>query len=125
MIVQRMKDPLPQRACMQAYNRWLTEFCAAAPRRLFGVGQTAGCSVEATIEDVKTIKAQGIYGVYLPRMPKCSGMATSADTRPSSLIRSSASGRFARGPNSSTPAAVSRGARRRATTPSGPSSWTR
>jgi predicted TIM-barrel fold metal-dependent hydrolase len=69
MIVSRMPDPELQSACMKAYNRWLTEYCAAAPDRLFGVGQTAVVSVESAIEDVKKIKEQGFYGIYMNGMP--------------------------------------------------------
>ena len=32
-------DPELRRLCYQAYNDWLAEFCAASPRRLFGVPQ--------------------------------------------------------------------------------------
>jgi predicted TIM-barrel fold metal-dependent hydrolase len=63
-------DPELKRACFSAYNRWLREeFTAAAPDRLFGLGQTAVTSVEQTIADLETIKEMGFCGAMLPCDP--------------------------------------------------------
>ena len=32
-----MQDPALQAACFRAYNDWLADFCAGAPKRLHGV----------------------------------------------------------------------------------------
>jgi hypothetical protein len=54
---------------MQAYNRWLEGFCADAPGRVFGLGQTAMRTVEEGIEDLRAIKAVGFKGAMLPGCP--------------------------------------------------------
>ncbi len=56
-------------ACFQAYNLWLQEFCAGAPNRLFGIGQTAVRSVADAIQDFRLIKEAGFKGVMLPGDP--------------------------------------------------------
>src|SRR5215468_3454351 len=44
-----------KKACFDAYNRWIAEYCAERPDRLIGVGQTAMRSVEEGIEDLQAI----------------------------------------------------------------------
>jgi len=56
-------------ACFTAYNRWLQEFCAAAPDRVFGLGQTALRNVAESIEDFRRIKEMGFVGVMMPGNP--------------------------------------------------------
>ena len=58
-----------KKACFDAYNLWMAEYCAAHPDRLFGVGQTAMRSVEEGIKDLEAIKACGFKGVMMPGNP--------------------------------------------------------
>jgi uncharacterized protein len=58
-----------KQACFDAYNRWITEYCAAHPHRLLGCGQTAMRSPEAGIQDLHRIKALGLRGVMMPGHP--------------------------------------------------------
>jgi predicted TIM-barrel fold metal-dependent hydrolase len=58
-----------KKACFDAYNRWIAEYCAAAPARLLGCGQTALRTVEEGIEDLKAIRSLGLRGVMLPGNP--------------------------------------------------------
>jgi predicted TIM-barrel fold metal-dependent hydrolase len=58
-----------KKACFDAYNRWLQGYCAAAPDRLYGLGQTALRSVEEGIEDFRRIKEMGFKGVMMPGQP--------------------------------------------------------
>jgi len=58
-----------KRACMQAYNRWIAEFCSEAPRRLVGIGQTAMRTPEEGIADLREIAALGLQGVMMPGNP--------------------------------------------------------
>ena len=51
-----------KKACFDAYNLWIAEYCAAHPDRLIGVGQTAMRSVDEGIEDLRRIKALGLRG---------------------------------------------------------------
>src|SRR5579875_2582122 len=52
----------------RAYNRWLAEFCAAAPERLLGIALIGTLAdLDAAIEEVKWAKENGITGgVLLP-----------------------------------------------------------
>lgn len=69
MVLCNHKDFDYKRACFEAYNRWLSEYCAVDPTRLFGMGQTAMRSPEEGIEDLKTMKKLGMRGVMMPGDP--------------------------------------------------------
>ena len=70
MVLCNHEDVDFKHACMWAYNRWLhEEFCAAAPDRLIGLGQTAVRSVAETIEDFRRFKEMGFKGVMMPGTP--------------------------------------------------------
>jgi predicted TIM-barrel fold metal-dependent hydrolase len=58
-----------QRACFAAYNRWIAEFCATAPARLIGIGQTAVRTPTEAIRDLEEMKSLGLRGVMLPGVP--------------------------------------------------------
>jgi predicted TIM-barrel fold metal-dependent hydrolase len=58
-----------KRACFQAYNRWIAEYCSTAPDRLLGCGQTAMRTPEEGIADLREIKALGLRGVMMPGVP--------------------------------------------------------
>jgi predicted TIM-barrel fold metal-dependent hydrolase len=59
-----------KKACFDAYNLWVTEYCSANPERLIGLGQTALRSVEEGIEDLRKIKELGLRGVMMPGNPQ-------------------------------------------------------
>jgi len=69
MVLCRHPDLDYKKACMDAYNRWIAEYCAAHPERLFGTGQTAMRTPADGIEDLRRIKALGLRGVMLPSRP--------------------------------------------------------
>lgn len=58
-----------KKACFDAYNRWIAEYCEFEPARLLGCGQTAMRSVAEGIADLKAIKALGLRGVMMPGEP--------------------------------------------------------
>jgi predicted TIM-barrel fold metal-dependent hydrolase len=58
-----------KKACFDAYNRWIAEYCDAHPDRLLGCGQTAMRSPEEGIEDLTRIKELGLRGVMMPGEP--------------------------------------------------------
>lgn len=69
MVLCNHRDVDFRKACMDAYNRWITEYCGAHPERLLGIGQTAVRSVKETIEDFRHIKEVGLHGVMMPGLP--------------------------------------------------------
>jgi len=58
-----------KKACFDAYNRWIAEYCGENPARLLGCGQTAMRSPAEGIADLEAIKALGLRGVMMPGMP--------------------------------------------------------
>ena len=58
-----------KKACFDAYNRWIAEFCDRHPTRLLGCGQSAGRSPAEMVEDLRAIKALGLRGVMMPGNP--------------------------------------------------------
>ncbi len=69
MLLCNHPDRDYQHACFDAYNDWLAEWCAVAPDRLIGLGQTALRSVAEGIADLERIKELGLRGVMLPGFP--------------------------------------------------------
>src|SRR5487761_223777 len=70
MVLCNHRDFDYKKACFDAYNLWIAEYCAAHPSRLIGVGQTAMRSVAEGIEDLRKMKALGLRGVMMPGNPK-------------------------------------------------------
>ncbi len=58
-----------KKACFDAYNRWIAEYCESNPARLLGCGQTAMRSPAEGIADFQAIKALGLRGVMMPGEP--------------------------------------------------------
>lgn len=58
-----------KKACFDAYNIWLQEFCDHAPGRLFGMAQIAMRSVEEGIQDLRRAKDMGFRGIMMPGNP--------------------------------------------------------
>ncbi len=57
-------------ACIRAYNDWLSEFCAAAPNRLWGVAMLPNVGVDATVAELHRVLAMpGIRGVLFALYP--------------------------------------------------------
>ncbi len=70
MVLCNHQDFEYKSACMQAYNRWLAEYCSVSPNRLFGLAQTAVSSVEEAIADVRRAKEMGFVGMMMPGDPQ-------------------------------------------------------
>ncbi len=69
MMLCNHPDFAYKKACFDAYNRWIAEYCAAHPARLLGCGQTALRTVEEGIEDLHEIRRLGLRGVMMPGDP--------------------------------------------------------
>ena len=70
MLLCNHRDYDYKKACFDAYNEWIAEYCAAHPDRLIGTGQTAMRSVDEGIADVRKMKALGLRGVMMPGNPQ-------------------------------------------------------
>lgn len=70
------KDPEKRWVGIQAHNRWLADFCAAAPGRRAGVAQIFLPNIEGSVEEIHWAKEHGLTGgVLLPGAPPGSGVA--------------------------------------------------
>ena len=69
MVICNHSDVDYKAACMAAYNQWIAQFCAHAPSRLLGQGQTAARGIDETIAEVEAMKELGLRGVMLPSNP--------------------------------------------------------
>ncbi|MCA9532561.1 MAG: amidohydrolase [Myxococcales bacterium] len=58
-----------RRACMVAYNRWLQEYCAHDPARLFGAAQAAIKNADEGAAELRLIKEQGFPAVMMSGIP--------------------------------------------------------
>lgn len=62
-------------AGLQAHNRWLVDFCAAAPGRRAGIAQISLHDVDAAVAEVRWAKDAGLTGgVLLPGVPPGIGL---------------------------------------------------
>ena len=58
-----------RRACMEAYNRWLVDYCSFAPDRLYGAGLAAVANADDGIAELTAIKEQGFHAVMMSGAP--------------------------------------------------------
>lgn len=52
----------------RAHNRWLADFCAAAPGRFGGLAVVSFADVEDTLEEIRWAKEHGLVGIVLPTL---------------------------------------------------------
>jgi len=65
MVICLHPEVAYRKACFEAYNRWLAEFCATDPKRLIGIGMAAIPSPEEGVRELETIARLGFKGVML------------------------------------------------------------
>lgn len=69
MLLCKHLDVDYRKACMDAYNLWLAEYCASHRDRLLGVGQVSMRTVDDSIAEARQIKELGLRGIMLPGWP--------------------------------------------------------
>jgi predicted TIM-barrel fold metal-dependent hydrolase len=60
-----IKDPEFQFACMRAFNDWLAEFCAAYPKRLFGIAMVPTDNVAVGVAEIERCAKLGHRGAMI------------------------------------------------------------
>ena len=60
-------------ALMQAYNGWLSDFCAPYPDRLIGIAEIPHWDIDLAIAETKRAAKAGLRGVLLPAIPAAPG----------------------------------------------------
>ena len=69
MVLCNHSDPDYKKATMDAYNRWIADYCSVDTDRLLAVGQTALRSVEEAISDIEAMAEAGMRGVMMSGNP--------------------------------------------------------
>ena len=69
MILCNHPDPDYKKACFDAYNLWIADYCSPNPVRLLGLGQTAMRSPAEGIKDLEQVKSMGLRGVMMSGFP--------------------------------------------------------
>lgn len=55
-----------QKAGLQSYNDWMTDYCNTSPKRLIGLGLLSALDVDWSMEELKRCAKLGLKGVVLP-----------------------------------------------------------
>jgi hypothetical protein len=63
------KDAALQRACFRAYNDWLAEYCAYAPRRLFGLALISLYDIDTAVTELRRCRDMGLKGAMIWASP--------------------------------------------------------
>ena len=69
MVLCNHPDVEYKKAAMDAYNRWISDYCSVNPHRLLAIAQTPLRSVEEGIAQLEEMKASGMRGVMMPGNP--------------------------------------------------------
>ncbi|MEE9284623.1 MAG: amidohydrolase family protein, partial [Dehalococcoidia bacterium] len=62
MRLYGLSDPGLQRACFQAYNDWLAEYCSAHPKQLYGIALVSLYDVDASVTELRRARKIGLSG---------------------------------------------------------------
>lgn len=69
MVLCNHPDADYKKASMDAYNRWISDYCSVDRDRLLPIAQTPLRSVEEGIAELEVMKANGMRGVMMPGNP--------------------------------------------------------
>ncbi|MBF6571047.1 MAG: amidohydrolase family protein [Candidatus Binataceae bacterium] len=69
MVLCKHPDHDYRKACLDAYNLWLAEYCSLDRNRLLGIGMVSMRTPEDSIAEARQIKKLGLRGVMLPGWP--------------------------------------------------------
>jgi uncharacterized protein len=69
MVLCNLEDADYKRACFQAYNRWISQYCEPYADRLIGLGQSALRTPAEGIADLREVAALGLRGLMMPGVP--------------------------------------------------------
>ena len=69
MVLCNHPDADYKKAAMDAYNRWISDYCSVDVKRLLAIGQTPLRSVEEGITELEAMKNAGLRGVMMPGDP--------------------------------------------------------
>ena len=64
-----LRDLELREACMRAYNEWLSDYCKAAPTRLYGVGILNWWDAEKAKDNLQELRGLGYHAIEVPSAP--------------------------------------------------------
>jgi predicted TIM-barrel fold metal-dependent hydrolase len=70
MVLCNHPDVNYKKACFDAYNRWLAEFCEKDAKRLIGIPMLSMRTPEEAVEELRVASDMGFRGVMLPGDPE-------------------------------------------------------
>lgn len=65
LVMYTIPDTEFQHACFRAFNDWLADYCAAAPKRLFGVAMIPPRSPERAVAELERCARLGLRGAMI------------------------------------------------------------
>jgi predicted TIM-barrel fold metal-dependent hydrolase len=65
LVMYAIPDREFRYACFRAFNNWLAEFCAAAPKRLFGIAMIPTDSIEHDVAELERCAKMGLRGAMV------------------------------------------------------------
>lgn len=60
-----LQDPEFRYACLRAFNDWLAEHCAGAPKQLFGVAMIATDDIDRSVAELERCAGMGLRGAMI------------------------------------------------------------
>jgi predicted TIM-barrel fold metal-dependent hydrolase len=69
MSLAQCQDPAYQLACIEAYNDWLIDYCAAGRGRLIGLALIPTVDVAAAVAEIHRCADAGLRGAMIPGLP--------------------------------------------------------
>jgi predicted TIM-barrel fold metal-dependent hydrolase len=64
-----LDDPELEEACARVYNDWITDYCTAAPDRLFGLAMLSVYNVEHAVQEMERSRKAGLRGSVIWQVP--------------------------------------------------------
>jgi predicted TIM-barrel fold metal-dependent hydrolase len=64
-----LSDPGFLEACLEAYNRWLADFCRYDPARFKGIGMIALEDIDRSVAQLHRVRELGLAGAMIPLRP--------------------------------------------------------
>lgn len=65
LLMYTIPDTGFQEACFRAFNDWMADFCAAAPKRLFGIAMIPPRSPERAVAELERCARMGLRGAMI------------------------------------------------------------
>jgi len=69
MPLYSIPDPELQMACFRTFNDWVAEYCAAAPKRIYGIALISLADINLGIKELERCRKMGLRGAMISNDP--------------------------------------------------------